>query len=68
LHPLVVEAEGEDLQALESAQSTMQNAARVIRESGYNEAIRSFHQNVLGGFPASLLMQIVFVNPPELFA
>ena len=68
LHPLVVAAEGEDLAALESAYNTMQSAARVIRESGYNEAVRGFHRNVLERFPANLLMEIVFVRPPELFA
>jgi len=68
LRPLIEEADGEDLDALDSAQNTMQSAARVIRESGYNEAIRTFHRDVLGRFPTSFLMGIVFVDPPELFA
>jgi len=68
LRPLIEAVDGEDLDALDSAQNTMQNAARVIRESGYNEAIRVFHRDVLGRFPTSFLMGIVFADPPELFA
>jgi len=68
LHPLVVVAEGDDLAALENAFNTMQSAARVIRDSGYNEAIRDFHRTVLGRFPTNILIEIVFVSPPELFA
>jgi len=68
LRPLVETADGEDLDALDMAWSTMQNAARVMRESGYNEAIRAFHRDVLERFPTRFLMEIVFVNPPELFA
>jgi len=68
LHPLVVEAEGEDLAALEAAYGTMQGAARVIRESGYNEAVRTFHRTVMGQFPMNVLRPIVFQQMPELFA
>jgi len=68
LHPLIQGAEGEDLEALESAYNTMENAARVITQSGYNEAIREFHRTVLGAFPTNVLMNFVFVSPPELFA
>ena len=68
LHPLVRSAEGDDLQTLEAAYSTMQSAARVISESGYNEAIREFHGTVLGRFPTNFLMIFVFTDPPELFS
>jgi len=68
LHPLVLEAEGEDLPALEAAYGTMQSAARVILESGYNEAVGTFHRTVLGQFPMNILRSIVFVQMPELFA
>ena len=68
LHPLVVAADGEDLEALESAYNTMQSAARVISESGYNEAVGAFHRTVLGQFPMNILQPIVFVQMPELFA
>jgi len=68
LHPLVVAAEGEDLLALEGANNTMLNAARVIRESGYNEAVGTFHRTVLGQFPMNILRAFVFVQMPELFA
>ena|GEM_PF-292987 len=68
LHPLVVSAEGEDLAALESAEHTMLGAARVIAESGYNEAVGLFNRNVMGRFPMNVLRSIVFVQMPELFA
>ena len=68
LHPLVVEAEGEDLQALEAADATMRGAARVIEESGYNELVGTFHRTVLGQFPMNVLRVMVFVRMPELFA
>ena len=68
LHPLVVEAEGEDLAALEAANNTMQSAARVIETSGYNESVGVFHRTVLGQFPMNFLREIVFVQMPELFA
>jgi len=67
LHPLVVAVEGEDLAALEAAYSTMQSAARVIRDSGYNEAVVAF-QRVLGAFPMNMLRPIVLIPMPELFA
>jgi len=68
LHPLVLEAEGEDLQALESANSTMLSAARVIETSRYNETVGVFHRTVLGQFPMNFLRALVFVEMPELFA
>jgi len=68
LHPLVVAAEGEDLEALETAENTMQSAARVIAESGYNEAVGVFNRTVMGAFPMTVLRVIVFVQMPELFA
>lgn len=68
LHPLVTAAQGEDLEALEAAEDTMQNAARVIAESGYNEAVGVFHRTVMGNFPMTVLRAIVFVQMPELFA
>ncbi|MCL2842893.1 MAG: hypothetical protein FWE28_05420 [Oscillospiraceae bacterium] len=68
LHPLVAAAQGEDLEALEAAEDTMQNAARVISESGYNEAVGVFNRTVMGGFPMTVLRVIVLVQMPELFA
>ena len=68
LHPLILADEGEDLQALESANDTVLNAARVIQQSGYNEAVGAFHRTVLGQFPMTVLREIVFVQMPELFA
>ena len=68
LHPLVEEAEGEDLLALEAANSTMLSAARVIETSRYNETVGVFHRTVLGPFPMNFLRTIVFVEMPELFA
>ena len=68
LHPLAVIAQGEDLETLETEHEAMQNAARVIKESGYNEAVGVFNRTVLGQFPLNILRGIVFVQPPELFA
>jgi len=68
LHALVVAADGDDLDALESAYGTMQSAARVILESGYNEAVGTFHRTVMGQFPMNVLRPVVFQQMPELFA
>jgi len=68
LHPLVAAAEGEDLPALEAANDVVLSAARVIQQSGYNEAVGAFHRTVLGQFPMTVLRGIVFVQMPELFA
>ena len=68
LHPMVVVATGDDLEALESANHTLLAAAGAIETSGYNEAVGAFHRTVLGGFPMNILRAFVFVQMPELFA
>ena len=68
LHPLVTAALGEDFETLEAEHSAMQSAARVISESGYNEAVGAFNRTVMGEFPIRILRGLIFVQPPELFA
>lgn len=56
-----------DMADLESDYDTLNNAARVIGESGYNEHVRAFNRSVLSVFPANLLKTVTFVRTPELF-
>jgi len=68
LHGAISQASAtEDLILLENHYATLGNAARLIEESGYNEAVRAFQHSVLSVFPANVLRAVTFVTPPELF-
>ena len=47
--------------------STMDNAQRLIGQSGYNEAVAEFEEDVLGSFPLSILRIPAFAGTPEYF-
>lgn len=49
------------------SETRMQNAARVIGEAGYNEAVRGFDRKTLSRFPTNFLKTIAFLKEPELF-
>ena len=68
LHPLMLEAQREDLETLEAEYAAVLSATRAITESGYNEAVGAFNRMVWGRFPINVLRPIVFVQPPEMFA
>ena len=68
LRPMLQAENAPDLETLDAAYDTMRNAARVIRDSGYNEVVLAFYDEVLGRFPTNILINIVSHNPPERFA
>ncbi|MBQ8830124.1 MAG: hypothetical protein IJ017_00810 [Oscillospiraceae bacterium] len=47
--------------------STMDNAQRLIENSGYNEAAAEFEDDILGSFPLSILKYPAFAGKPEYF-
>ena len=47
--------------------NTMDNAQRLIENSGYNEAAAEFEDEVLGSFPLSILKYPAFAGRPEYF-
>ena len=47
--------------------STMDNAQRLIEQSGYNEAAKEFEADILGSFPISILKYPAFAGKPEYF-
>ena len=46
---------------------TMDNAQRLIENSGYNEAAAEFEDEILGSFPLSILKYPAFAGTPEYF-
>ena len=68
LHPLMLAAQGDDLEVLEREYAAVLSAARVITESGYNEAVGAFNRTVWTRFPINLLRPVIFIQPPEMFA
>ncbi len=64
LHPLATPKQQKEI---EGYKSIMDNAQREISESGYNEYIREFYENVLDRFPANALRHICKEKPPQYF-
>ncbi len=56
-----------DREMMDEYVSTFDNAARVIADSGYNDAVREFYRDVVYQFPAEWFYDNLYIETPSYF-